>query len=50
MLQKKKKVAINTIKMVREPNTNPPPYEADVNLLEVENYKKGGWSIKDKNK
>ena len=35
--------AVAPITMVRDPQTNPPPYRADVHPDEVENYRAAGW-------
>lgn len=39
--------AVATIAMVRDPQTNPPPYSADVHPDEVANYRAAGWRPKD---
>jgi hypothetical protein len=38
-------VAINTVKMVRDAETNPKPHTADVHPDEVDNFKAGGWVV-----
>lgn len=34
-----------TVRMVRLPDTNPPPYSADVHPDEVASYAKHGWRL-----
>lgn len=36
---------VRTVRMVRHPDTNPPPYSADVHPAEVANYAKHGWRL-----
>lgn len=38
---------IETVAMVRDPETNPEPYTANVHPDEVENYKAFGWAVKE---
>jgi hypothetical protein len=37
--------AADTVKMVREAETNPKPHTADVHPDEVDNFKAGGWVL-----
>ena len=36
-----------TVKMQRDKSIYPPPHECDVHPDELENYRGGGWTVKD---